>query len=149
MIKVRFHRLLIAVAVFSLTSSSTSTAISCQEIKKSYKRQLSVHKQELAKYAPLKARYDSPSSKALRDRKQSKLRKELARCQKKPKSQQPEFGCIADWNAKSIQVTRAGKPDATKHLFALDTAQRIVLNNKKCFNPTLVAKVQRARGINP
>jgi len=144
--KVKSHRLLILITVLGLTSSSVSSASSCAQIRKSYERQLVVYKKELAKYTPLKAIYDSPSSKALRDRKQSNLRKELAICQSKPESQQPEFGCIADWNAKSVQVTNLGKPDATKHLFALDNAQRIVLNNKKCFDPIIVAEIQRARG---
>jgi len=144
--KVKFHSLLILIAVLSLTSSSISSASSCSQIRKSYQRQLVAYKMELAKYTPLKAIYDSPSSKAQRDRRQSDLRKQLANCQNRPKSEQPKFGCIADWNAKSIQVTNSGKPDATKHLFALDNAQRIVLNNKKCFDPVIVAEIQRARG---
>lgn len=145
MTRIRLHQLIILVAGLSLTSLSTSVAMSCPEIRKSYELQLSTHKRELARYVNLKSIYDSYSSKAFRDRQQSDLRKELASCQKKPKSQQPEFGCIADWNAKSVRVTNAGKPDATKHIFALDNAQRIVLNNKKCFDPVLVANIQRTR----
>ena len=127
----------------------SADALSCREVTSTYDKTMSSYYSELSKYRKLQATLDSPSRKAERDKLNSANDRRLATCQKKAKSSKARSECDSVFLSEGLRIAYSGIASTSKYEVALDTAQRIVLNNKKCFNPTLVAEIQRARGINP
>jgi len=145
----KVHQYLILVIAFLLLFVESADALSCREVVKTYEQTMSTYNTELSKYRKLQATLDSPSRKAERDKLNSANDKQLALCQKKAKSSKARSKCDSEFLSEGLRIAYSGIASTSKYEVALDTAQRIVLNNKKCFNPTLVAEIQRARGINP
>ena len=127
----------------------STDALSCKEVTSTYDKTMSTYYTELSNYKKLQTTLNTPFRKAERDKLNSENDKRLAACQKKAKSAKARSKCDSEFIREGIQVASSGIASTSKYEVALDTAQRIVLNNKKCFNPTLVAEIQRARGINP
>ena len=145
----KVHRYFIAIITFLLIFMESADALSCREVTSTYDKTMSSYYSELSKYRKLQATLDSPSRKAERDKLNSANDKRLATCQKKAKSSKARSKCDSVFLSEGLRIAYSGIASTSKYEVALDTAQRIVLNNKKCFNPTLVAEIQRARGINP
>jgi hypothetical protein len=145
----KVHRYFIVIITFLLVFMESAVALSCREVTSTYDKTMSSYYSELSKYRKLQATLDSPSRKAERDKLNSANDKRLATCQKKAKSSKARSKCDSVFLSEGLRIAYSGIASTSKYEVALDTAQRIVLNNKKCFNPTLVAEIQRARGINP
>jgi Skp family chaperone for outer membrane proteins len=145
----KVHRYFIAIISFLLIFMESADALSCREVTSTYDKTMSSYYSELSKYRKLQATLDSPLRKAERDKLNSANDKRLATCQKKAKSSKARSKCDSVFLSEGLRIAYSGIASTSKYEVALDTAQRIVLNNKKCFNPTLVAEIQRARGINP
>ena len=145
----RRYRYLLAVIAFLLIFMESADALSCRKVTSTYDKSMTTYNTELSKYRKLQATLDNPSRKAERDKLNSANDKRLATCQKKAKSSKARSKCDSVFLSEGLRIAYSGIASTSKYEVALDTAQRIVLNNKKCFNPTLVAEIQRARGINP
>lgn len=145
----KVHPYFIAVITFLLISMESANALSCKEVTSIYDKTMSTYNTELSNYKKLQATLNTPLQKAERDKMNSENDKRLAACQKKAKSAKARSKCDSQYILEGFQIASSGIASTSKYEVALDTAQRIVLNNKKCFNPTLVAEIQRARGINP
>jgi len=127
----------------------SADALSCRAVINSYDKSMSTYKTELSKYKELQATLNSTLRKSERDELNSANDRRLAACQRKAKSSKARNKCDSEFIREGVRIAASGIASSSKYEVALDTAQRIVLNNKKCFNPTLVAEIQRARGINP
>jgi len=145
----KVHQYLILVIAFLLLFVESADALSCREVVKTYEQTMSIYNQELSKHKKLQATLNSPLQKAKRDKLNADNDRMLKTCQKRAKSFAEETQCNTEYIREGVRIASTGIASTSKYEVALDTAQRIVLNNKKCFNPTLVAKIQRARGINP
>ena len=127
----------------------SADALSCREVVKTYDQTMATYNKELSKYKKLQATLNSPLQKASRDKLNSANDKRLAACQKRTKSFKKQTKCDLEYIREGVRIASTGIASSSNYEVALDTSQRIVLNNKKCFSPTLVAEIQRVRGINP
>lgn len=142
---------------FSITvllfSTNPAEAVSCRDVKRSYEQSLNEYQDALNKYKELQSRYDSVSAKSDRDRQSKESEKLRKKCVEEAKKSSkringltPRQKCSVDSFNRALKIYQSGLPSSTTHEIALDTAQRIVLNNMNCFDPKLVAEIQRVRG---
>ena len=145
------------ILVFSISvlffSTNPAEAVSCRDVKRSYEQSLNEYQNELNKYKKLQSRYDSATAKAERDRQSRESEKQRKKCfaeakksSKKINGLTPRQKCSLEAFDRALKTYQNGLPSPTIYQTALDTAQRIVINNMNCFDPELVAEIQRSRG---
>jgi hypothetical protein len=124
-------------------SASALFGSECKKPKASYT-------QEMKNYEKFKkmAYTFSAADKATYEKQQSISReKDYQNCLKQKLLTSSECKAMKGLSAQLNNSSRLVRPEYEKSMsLSLDTAYRIVLNNQKCFDPTLVVKAQRALG---
>ena len=136
-----------AAVVVSVLSAQSTYAVSCPEVKSAYSKSMKNYNTALNKYNQLMFKFNSEAEKARRNSEEKRLLGINKACLSKAKSKAAKIKCDGDYI--SAMYLASNIPSSSAYELALDTAQRLVLNNKKCFDPILVVEVQRKRGINP
>lgn len=138
-------RLSIYALVLVLASNSSASALSCKEIKSSYERAMGKYRFEVARY---ETQLKTVSSKSYKQEQAFLIQQNSAndvKCMKAAKTSNDESVCRTKYLKNFYSIIEKNQPDKKIQMDALNVAQRIVLNNKKCFDPLLVAQIQQSR----
>ncbi len=139
----RFVALVLILHIMFAQSASALFGSECKKPKASYT-------QEMNNYSKFKkmAYTFSAAEKSAYDKQQSISReKSYQDCLKQKLLTVSECKAMKGLSAQLNNSSRLVRPEYEKSMtLSLDTAYRIVLNNQKCFDPTLVVKAQRALG---